>query len=235
MTGRTKSNGRFQLLIFDWDGTLLDSIGSIVDCTQATLRELGMKLASEETIRSGIGLGLRETVERFAPGCDERLFGRIVEVYRRLWFDTYSLRPKLFPGVCQTLEGLHGEGYLLAVATAKSRRGLNRDLGKTGLAERFDATRTVDEAASKPHPQMILDIVEELGARASRTLMIGDTTHDLEMAWNAGADAVAVCSGSHDRPGLEGAQPLACLESIAELPEWLACLKRENGDSLRRG
>ena len=185
-----------------------------------------MAPASEEAIRNAIGLGLRETVERFLPSCTEEEFHRIVEAYRRLWFDSYGHRPRLFDGVAEMLSGLQRDGYLLAVATAKSRRGLDSDLEATGLRPLFVATRTMDEAHSKPHPQMILDILEELGADAKQALLIGDTSHDLQMARNAGIPAVAVCTGSHSRQGLEEEAPLACFESVVELPAWLAAQER---------
>jgi phosphoglycolate phosphatase len=212
----------YELLIFDWDGTLLDSIATIVACTQATLEELGQPRAEEAVIRGAIGLGLRETVNRFAPGCDDALYGRIVEVYRRLWFEEFVHHPRLFPGSREVLEQLRQQGYLLAVATAKSRRGLNLDLEGSGLAPMFDATRTVDEARSKPNPQMILDILQELGVAARRALMIGDTSHDMFMAQNAGTGAAAVLTGSHDRAELSAASPQVFLEDLTELPSWLA-------------
>ena len=216
-----RSDG-YRLLIFDWDGTLLDSIATIVACTQATLEELGQPKADADVIRGAIGLGLRETVNRFAPGCDDELYGRIVKVYRRLWFEEFAYHPRLFPGSREVLEELQRRSYLLAVATAKSRRGLERDLEGTGLGHLFDATRTVDEAHSKPHPQMILDILDELGVGATRALMIGDTTHDVLMAHNAGAAVAAVLTGSHSRAELSEASPQVYFDNLTELPPWLA-------------
>lgn len=221
-TVATQPPGPFSLLIFDWDGTLLDSISSIVACTQQALRDLDQPPVPDEQIRGAIGLGLRETVERFAPGCDEGLFQAIVETYGRHWLETYSHQPRLFPGVRDLLEDLRLEGYLLGLATAKGRKGLTRDLEATGMGEFFLATRTVDEARSKPDPQMILDIADELGVTTERTLMVGDTIHDLEMAHNARAAAVAVCSGSESRATLEEARPLICLDKATELPGWLS-------------
>ncbi len=218
----TAPTDSYRLLIFDWDGTLLDSIAAIVDCTQATLQELGQASVSEAAIREAIGLGIRETVECFAPGCDDELFYRIVEAYRRHWLATYCHRPALIPQARQVLERLVEEGYFLALATAKSRDGLRRDLDRTGLAKLFVTTRTVDEAPGKPHPQMVLDILRELGVLPGEALLVGDTAHDLLMARNAGVGALGVCSGSHEREKLERLEPVACLESVAELPAWLA-------------
>lgn len=215
------SSNPYSLLIFDWDGTLLDSIASIVGCTQTTLEELEIEPVEEARIRGAIGLGIRETVEHLAPGCDDELFHRIREVYRRHWFATYSRRPVLFAGVKRTLRQLAGRGYLLAVATAKGRKGLLQDLAATGLADLFQATRTMDEAPSKPDPRMLLDILEELDVEARDALMIGDTTYDLEMAANAGIAAVAVSTGSHSRATLDGAGALDCLGGVTELVSWL--------------
>lgn len=212
----------YDLLIFDWDGTILDSIGAIVDCTRETLSALAVPPIAEDAIRRLIGLGLRETVESLCPGCDDDLFGRVLETYRRNWLGTYCHRPAPFPGVGAMLATLRSEGYLLAVATAKSRRGLARDLEVCGLGPLFHASRTVDEAQSKPHPQMILDLLDELGAAPGRTIMVGDTVHDLLMAENAGVGAVAVASGAQPRAVLEGLGPRCCLESVLELPRWLA-------------
>ena len=209
----------YRLVIFDWDGTLLDSVGSIVECTQVALAELGLDTVPERTIREVLGLGLRETVEILCPGCDEELFHRVVETYRKHWFGGYSTRPILFDGVTETLVELERRGLLLAVATAKGRLGLDADLEVTGLDGRFAATRTINEAPSKPHPGMVLEILEELGVEPAAAVVVGDTTHDLRMAANAG---VAVCSGSHPRGELLALDPAGCLRSAAELPAWLA-------------
>jgi phosphoglycolate phosphatase len=216
-----RSDG-YQLVIFDWDGTLLDSISSIVACTQATMEELDEGRVDESVIRGAIGLGLREMVDRFAPGCDDELYGRIVQVYRRLWFDTFIHQPRLFPGTRVVLRQLADREYLLAVATAKSRRGLDEDLAKTGLNGTFQATRTADETHSKPHPQMIIDILGELGVAAEESLMVGDTTYDLQMAHNAGSAAAAVLTGSHNRGELSQASPQVYFDDLRELPGWLA-------------
>lgn len=212
----------YKLVVFDWDGTLLDSIATIVGCTQATLEELGMPPADEADIRSAIGLGIRETVDSFCPGCSEATFGRIVEVYRKLWFGRFVHDPVLFEGVPDLLQGLQEERRLLAVATAKSRQGLSADLERTGLGRFFQASRTVDEAASKPSPEMLLSILDELGVRPEETLMVGDAIHDLQMANNAGIAAVGVASGTTARDVLLGNGPLECLDTVAELPGWLA-------------
>lgn len=211
----------YRLLVFDWDGTLMDSIGTIVACTQATLRELSLPEIPQETIRGTIGLGLRETIDVLSPGHDEALFGEILGCYSRHWQATYRDTPLLFEGVTEMLRGLVDRDYLLAVATGKSRRGLDYSLGQTGLAELFHATRTADEAFSKPHPQMLLDILDDLGVKPEEALMVGDTTYDLEMARGARTAAVGVCTGGHCREDLERLSPAGCLERVIELPGWL--------------
>ena len=212
----------FRLLVFDWDGTLMDSIGTIVACTLAAVRELGLAEVPEETIRGTIGLGLRETVDVLSPGCGDEMLGRILESYRKHWAATYRDMPLLFAGTGEMLRDLAAEGYLLAVATGKSRRGLDYALEQTGLREIFHATRTADEACSKPHPQMLLDILEDLRVAPREAVMIGDTTYDLEMARSARMAAVGVCSGGHGREELERLAPLACLSQVIELAPWLA-------------
>ena len=217
-----RADPRYRLLVFDWDGTLMDSVGTIVACAQATICGLGLPLPGEGVIRATVGLGLRETIERLQPGCDDILYERIVAAYRSHWHGTYRDLPLLFPEVRELLDGLAEAGYLLAVATGKSRRGLEHALEQSGLAGRFHSTRTADEAPSKPHPQMLWDLLEELGARQDEALMVGDTTHDLQMARSAGVAAVGVASGTQPRAELERLGPLACLERVGELAEWLA-------------
>jgi phosphoglycolate phosphatase len=211
----------FRLLVFDWDGTLMDSIGSIVACTRATLEDLGLPGLPDEKIRGTIGLGLRETVDVLWPGGGDEVFSQVLECYRKHWLATWRDLPLLFDGVPEMLAELAADGYLLAVATGKSRRGLDHVLEQTGLAKVFHATRTVDEAFSKPHPQMLVDILDELGVHARDAVMVGDTTYDLEMAQNAGTASVGVCTGSHCREELERFGPVACLEGVVGLREWL--------------
>ena len=212
----------YELLVFDWDGTLMDSIGSIAACTRAVVRELGLREVSEETIRGTIGLGLRETMDVLSPGCDDAMLARVVECYRKHWTATFRDLPLLFAGAGEMLRDLAAEGYLLAVATGKSRRGLDYVLDQTDLRGVFHSTRTADEAFSKPHPQMLLDILDDLGVAPREAVMIGDTTYDLEMARSARMAAVGVCSGGHPREDLERLGPLACLDQVVELAPWLA-------------
>jgi phosphoglycolate phosphatase len=212
----------FELLIFDWDGTLMDSVATIVACTREAFGDAGVAPPAEEVVRDAIGLGLRESFDRFAPGSGEELMARVLSCYRERWLAGYRERQALFPGVAELLSGLAADGYLLAVATGKSRRGLDDALRQNGIEGLFHATRTADEAPSKPHPQMVHDILDELGVPPGAALMVGDSIHDLEMARAAGVPSLGVCSGSHPRPELLRRSPLACLAGVHELPEWLA-------------
>ncbi len=210
-----------KLLVFDWDGTLMDSAASIIGCMRASFRDLDLEAPAAEKIRATIGLGLDDAFHRFFPGSSIETRQQLIAAYRKHWFATYNDRVTLFESVPETLEALADQGYLLAVATGKGRRGLNSDLEVTGLGRYFLATRTADEALSKPNPQMLLDIMSELGASRKETLMIGDTTFDIDMARAAGTPAVGVLSGSHGESQLMTSGALDCLESIADLPAWL--------------
>jgi len=214
---------RYDLLVFDWDGTLMDSVSTIVECTRTTLDELGLPQLPEALIRGSVGLSVEATVRRLTPGGepDAETARRIQETYRRNWFDTYRDRPILFPGVGDLLASLQAAGYLLAVATGKSRRGLARDLEACGLAPVFHATRTADEARSKPDPQMLHALLAELGAQPRRALMVGDSIWDLQMAGAAAMPAVAVATGAHPRPDLLAENPLACFDAVGQLAAWL--------------
>lgn len=212
----------FRLLVFDWDGTLMDSIGTIVDCTLAAFEGIEeVERPAPEAIRESIGLGLVETMQRHFPGWDEALSDRLVDNYRRLWRADYKDRVALFPQSFEIVQELHAAGYLLGVATAKGRAGLERELDATGLRPFFHATRTVDEAPSKPAPGMLLGLFDELGVRAAEAAMIGDTSFDLEMAVNAGCAGIGVLSGGQRLEHLAPHRPLAVLPSVRELPAWL--------------
>lgn len=210
-----------KLLVFDWDGTLMDSVGAIVACTQKALADLGWSGISDGAIRSTIGLGLRDALASLFPEARHGDSDRLLACYREHWHGGFRDHPFLFPGVVATLERLAEEGFLLAVATGKSRRGLEYALEQSNLTGFFHATRTADEAFSKPHPQMLFDLLEELGTRAADTVMLGDTTYDLDMAHNAGAIPVGVLSGSHSREELARSRPAALLDNVVDFPGWL--------------
>lgn len=209
----------YRLLVFDWDGTLMDSIGTIVACMEATVAELGLPTVTQSAIRATIGLGLREAVDDLYPEGGDELYHRVVTAYRRRWLGGFAAGQNLFPGARQALERLADQGYWLAVATGKGRMGLDYDLERTGMAPMFLATRTVSESPAKPSPAMVHEILDELGVRADEALVVGDTTHDLDMATAAGA--VGVICGSSTEEQLATRQPLAILPRVADLPDWL--------------
>lgn len=211
---------RFDLLVFDWDGTLHDSVGAIVSSMRAACRDLGLPEPSELQVRQIIGLGLADALRRVAPTLDPRRYPDMAERYRRHYLAGDG-ELCLFDGVTPLLEALHARGFTLAVATGKSRRGLDRVLAASGVERFFAASRCADECFSKPHPQMLRELMEAFDAPPERTLMIGDTTHDLHMAANAGVDSLAVSYGAHSGEQLSAVRSLAQLESVAELSAWL--------------
>jgi phosphoglycolate phosphatase len=211
---------RFELLIFDWDGTLMDSAATIVDCIQAASDDLGWPVPSREAASHIIGLGLKEAIENLFPDVPEGEHPRMVERYRHHYLSQDHEIP-LFDGAEALIAELHARGHILAVATGKARRGLARAFSHTGLEPYFHASRTADETFSKPHPAMIEELLAELNVPAGRALMIGDTSHDLQMARNAGIAALAAGYGAHPIAHLETFAPLAVCASFPELAAWL--------------
>jgi phosphoglycolate phosphatase len=212
---------QFDLIVFDWDGTLMDSTSTIVKCIQAAARDLGLPAPRDEAAAHVIGLGLQEAMRAAMPDIDPALHPKMVERYRYHYLSK-DHELVLFDGVRPMLEELSQEGYFLAVATGKSRVGLNRALNAVGLLSMFDATRCADETFSKPHPAMLQELTRELGQDMRRTVMIGDTTHDLLMANNAGAIGVAVEYGAHPVAHLQSCQPLFSAQSVTHLHQWLS-------------
>ena len=211
---------RFDLLVFDWDGTLMDSAAAITASLRAACRDLDLAVPSEEQARYVIGLGLHDAMSHILPGLDAALYPRVVERYR-VHYLRLDAGTALFPGAAETIAALRDSGFLLAVATGKSRRGLDRALSATGLERYFHATRCADEGPSKPHPGMLQGLMEGLGVENERTLMIGDTTHDMEMARAAGVPRLGVAYGAHAREALLGCEPLACVDDFESLRQWL--------------
>ena len=211
----------FKLIVFDWDGTLMDSEAKIVASARAAITDLSVPPLANERIRNIIGLGLREAVECLFPEGDEAFHRQFVERYRYHFLIADQTPMPLFAGAEDTLSALCDQGYMLAVATGKARRGLDRVLDETGLRRHFLTSRCADEAPSKPHPQMLEEIMEELGVAGDETLMVGDTEYDLQMARNAGTRAIGVSYGVHGCERLLQFEPLACLDDISELTEWL--------------
>ena len=211
----------YDLVIFDWDGTLMDSTRVIAASLRSACRDVGCAIPTEEEALFVIGLNIADTFERVAPDLDEDGRRRLADRYR-FHFLAAEHEALLFGGVREMLADLHSSGRRLAVATGKARRGLDRALETTGLAHRFAATRCADEGFAKPHAGMLLALLEATRVAPERALMVGDTTHDLELAANAGVDAVAVTYGAHGEPLLATRPARARVHSVAELHRWLA-------------
>lgn len=211
----------FDLIVFDWDGTLFDSTALIVQCIQGACRDVGARVPSDADAAYVIGLGLRDALAHAAPEWPPERYAELGERYRHHYFARQH-ELKLFPGILPMLQALRERGeHALAIATGKTRRGLDAALETSQLRALFDGSRTADETASKPDPRMLIELMEQFGATAPRTLMVGDTTHDLQLAANAGAASVAVSYGAHERDAFDGFAPLAVAHSAAELHDWL--------------
>ena len=211
---------KIKLIVFDWDGTLMDSEAQIVACLHAAIADLGLEPMEDDTVKNVIGLGLREAIDTLVPGRDQKFHQTFVDYYRKYWFQSEA--SVLFEGVREVLDTFRQQDLLLGVATGKARRGLERVLGETDLASCFHATRCADEAPSKPHPQMLLDIITKLEVLPKETLMVGDTEYDMEMATNAGVAKIAVRTGVHSEERLNRHAPLVCLERLIDMPMWLS-------------
>ncbi len=211
---------RFELIVFDWDGTLMNSAGAIVACIQAAAVDMGIAPPPEMRARHVIGLGLREALRYVLPELAEEKHGELADRYRHHYLSQdHELR--LFAGADALVRELAAGGFRLGVATGKSRKGLDRAMTSSGLGDCFHASRCADECHSKPHPQMLDELMNEFGVAPEATLMIGDTTHDLQMAKNAGVDSLAVTYGAHGRGDLKALGPLHCADSVADLAAWL--------------
>jgi phosphoglycolate phosphatase len=211
---------RFDLIVFDWDGTLFDSTALIVRCIQAACADLGLPVPDDRRAAYVIGLGLHDALQHVVPGLAPDRYPELGRRYRHHYFARQH-ELVLFPGTLPMLQALKARNHWLAVATGKSRAGLDEALRHAELHGMFDATRTADETASKPHPLMLEQLMREFGAEPQRTLMIGDTTHDLQLARNAGTAALAVAYGAHEPQSFAALAPLAVLHSTAELHRWL--------------
>lgn len=213
---------RFELVVFDWDGTLMDSEEKIVRCFSAAAADVGLPDPGRDAVRNIIGLGLSEAMQALYPGLAATAQEQLVERYREHFLHRDRTAMPLFPGVAEGLAALTGQGYLLAIATGKARRGLDRVLEQTNTAHYFAVTRCVDEAYSKPHPKMLEDILDRTGVAADDAIMIGDTVYDMQMAASAGVAALAVSYGVHEKERLLHESPLACLDSFTAVRAWLS-------------
>jgi phosphoglycolate phosphatase len=203
----------FDLIAFDWDGTLFDSTGIIVRCIQEAVRDVGGTVPSDEAAAYVIGLGLMQALAHAAPDVPKERYALLGERYRHHYVRQQN-RISLFQGVLPMLQSLRERGHLLAVATGKSRHGLDEALHSVELQGRFHGSRTADETAGKPHPRMLHELMAEFGTVPQRTLMIGDTTHDLQMALNAGCASVGVSYGAHEPHGFAALQPRAVVHTV---------------------
>ena len=211
---------RFDLIAFDWDGTLFDSTMLIVKCIQQACADLGEAVPSDGDAAYVIGLGLHDALQHAVPGLAPERYPELGRRYRQHYIARQH-ELVLFPGTLAMLQALKARNHLLAVATGKARRGLDDALAHSQLHGMFHATRTADETASKPNPLMLQQLMVQLGVPPERTLMVGDTTHDLQLARNAGTERVAVSFGAHGAEAFDEHGPLFVAHSTDELHRWL--------------
>jgi phosphoglycolate phosphatase len=215
-------NKKIDLIIFDWDGTLVDSIGWIVQCMQQAAAANGLAVPTEAAVRNVIGLSIERALQALFIELDEKDREHFIKSYSQLFFAREISPEDVFEGVPDMLEQFKLQGFLLAVATGKRSTGLAKAMKGTGLESYFDATCGADQAVSKPDPLMIHRITEQLQVDKERTIMVGDSIHDLQMAENAHIDAVAVSCGAHSAEQLKQYQPLICLQQTRELKKHIS-------------
>ncbi len=213
---------RFDLIVFDWDGTLMDSAARIVASLQAAATDIGLPAKTEAQCRNVIGLGMQEAIQSLHEIVEPSLISRFTDCYRHHFLVSCPQPEVLFDGVHGILQALRQRQLWLGVATGKGRKGLDRVLQQTGCSRYFHSTRCADETSSKPDPMMLREIMDELGVVPEKTLMVGDTEYDLDMAQRAGTAALAVSYGAHEIERLQSYRPLACLNSVDEMAQWLA-------------
>ncbi len=204
-----------QLVIFDWDGTLIDSQANIVNCFQRVIEELQLPERSNEQISNIIGLGMREALRELFPQNDSDAYEKMVDRYRYHFFASEPSEP--FEGAEDVLSALAQSGYILAVATGKGRNGLNKAFYHTGFGQYFHVSRCADETRSKPHPLMLEEILDYTGMDPGQAVMVGDTEYDMEMAKNAGISSIGVSYGVHDSERLLKHEPIAVINEIRAL------------------
>jgi len=214
-------NHQAKLIVFDWDGTIMDSVAHIVSSLHLSIQDLALPAKTDEQLKNIIGLGLREALHALYPDGSNDELTALTSRYREYFFDKESDKSELFSGARALIHELQEEGYLLAIATGKGRNGLDKVLKETCMTEYFPVTRCADESQSKPHPQMLLEIMDYYAVNASETIMIGDTEYDLQMANNAAASSIGVTYGVHDKQRLLNCSPLTCVDSVNDLHRWL--------------
>ncbi len=211
---------RFSHVIFDWDGTLMDSTGRIVSAMQSTARNLAMDVPSEEMVKSIIGLSMQAVLDKVFPKACEKTRTKILEEYRYQYVEGDTTPTPLFEGSLTLLNWLREQGVIVSVATGKARNGLDRVMNEVGLLNFFDSTICADEARSKPEPQMVEVLIAQSQRPKTEVIVIGDSVHDLRMAKNAGVAAIGVTSGANDLHTLQSLKPLAVLERVCLLKDW---------------
>ncbi|MFW5451198.1 MAG: HAD-IA family hydrolase [Methylophagaceae bacterium] len=211
---------RYQLIVFDWDGTLMDSTSHIVNCMQQAITQLSLPALEDSAINHVIGLGLNEAAYALYPNASVETVEQLANSYRETWLNNPHDSP-LFDHAINLIKRLAEQDYFLGVATGKSRRGLDKVLTSTGLRSYFHGTRCADECHSKPHPQMLEELIDYFGVDPKQTLMIGDTEYDLQMANNAGTDSLGISHGAHDMATLRACQPQAIVDSLHQVEHFL--------------
>jgi phosphoglycolate phosphatase len=211
---------RYRLVVFDWDGTVVDSTGLIAECIQLTAADCGLDVPSTEAAKHIIGLGIRDSIQYLFPSMSPDALEQFAQRYREHYVPRDG-EVRLYGGIEAVLEGLAHRERFLGVATGKPRRGLERAFNHCGLRQHFHFTRCADEGWPKPHPDMLEKLMSFTGVESGETLMIGDTTHDLEMAAAAGCDAVGVSYGAHPTERLRTAPHRFVAHSVEELNVWL--------------
>ncbi len=217
----------YELIVFDWDGTLMDSEATIVNCLQMAARDLGIAEPGRERARNVIGLGLHQALASLFPASSDAEVDALAQQYRKHFLREDRAPSPLFPGARELLEELASRDYFLAVATGKSRQGLDMELEHSGLGAFFQATRCADEAFSKPHPQLLLDVLDHLGVASGQALVVGDTEYDMQMAANAGSDAIGVGFGVHSPERLREHGALTVVERLQHVSDWLAGVQQK--------
>ena len=208
------------LFIFDWDGTISDSTGRITLCMQKAAKDVGLAPLQDHEVKNIIGLGLPEAIRTLYPEATQNQADELRDRYSEHFIEHDTRPSSFFPGAMETLERLKARGNILAVATGKSRKGLDRVLSRLALTDFFDATRCADETASKPHPLMLEELINEFGVSLNKAVMIGDTEYDMAMALEIGMPKVAVTYGAHHINRLIPYKPEMCIDHFAQLLDW---------------
>ncbi len=211
---------RYSFVIFDWDGTLMDSTGRIVSAMRASAEIVGLQVPDESAVKGIIGLSMQAVMDNLFNDVDQSLHSHFLEVYRHQYVEADKTPSPLFESAFSQLEWLRNLNIPIAVATGKARMGLNRVMQEVALSDYFDFTICADEALSKPDPEMVFQLMRKAKKRADETLVIGDSIHDINMANNAKVDAIAVTSGASDYKQLKDSNPIAILEHVGQLKHW---------------